>query len=94
MTLTIELNKFFPGNPYNSITIRHTPTHACGLPDHEEWVMETLTDEEGTADNRFYVRFLKECGREPLFAPGEKFWVNVENTIPEAIPTKEAIDEL
>ena len=56
--------------------------------------METLADEEGTADNRLCVRFLKECGREPLFAPGEKFWVNVENTIPETIPTKEALDEL
>ena len=68
-----ELSRFFPDNPYRGITIRHMLTHTCGLPDHEDWAMETLTDEDGTPDNSLCVRFLKECGQEPLFAPGEKF---------------------
>ena len=73
LSLEDELSKFFPENPYKGITIRHMLTHTCGLPDHEEWAMKTLTDEDGTPDNSLCVRFLKECGLEPLFAPGEKF---------------------
>ena len=73
LSLEDELTKFFPENPYQGITIRHLLNHTSGLPDHEEWIIESLKVENMIPDNDIVVRFLKECGEEPLFAPGEKF---------------------
>ena len=68
-----ELSKFFPENPYPGITIYHLLTHTSGLPDHETWAMKALKDEKTIPTNALCVRFLKESGLKPEFAPGEKF---------------------
>lgn len=73
LTLDDELTSFFPENPYPGITIRHLLDHTSGLPDHEEWAIETMKDFTEIPDNSLSVRFLKECGLAPLFAPGEKY---------------------
>ena len=73
LRLEDELSKFFPENPYPGITIYHLLTHTSGLPDHEEWAMKSLKDKKTIPSNELCVRFLKESGLEPEFAPGDKF---------------------
>ncbi|MBR6040919.1 MAG: beta-lactamase family protein [Clostridia bacterium] len=68
-----ELSKFFPENPYEGVTISHLLYHTSGLPDHEDWAMENLKDETSIPKNDLCVRFLRESGLEPAFAPGEKW---------------------
>lgn len=73
LSLEDELLKFFPENPYKGITIYHLLTHTSGLPDHEDWSVDVLKDETVIPKNDLCIRFLKESGEEPLFAPGEKW---------------------
>ena len=73
LALSDELTKFFPENPYPGITIQHLLNHTSGLPDHEDWAMETLEDETTIPKNDLCVRFLRESGLKPEFAPGEQW---------------------
>lgn len=73
LSLEDEITRFFPESQYRGITIRHLLNHTSGLPDHEEWIIKTLKGENIIPGNDYVVRFLKECGEGPLFAPGEKF---------------------
>ncbi len=73
LSLEDELAKFFPENPYQGITIRHLLNHTSGIPDHEVWIVKNFQGENTIPNNDIVVRFLKECGEDPLFEPGEKF---------------------
>ena len=68
-----ELSKFFPENPYEGVTVSHLLHHTSGIPDHEDWATENLKDEKEIPKNDLCVRFLRESGLEPEFAPGEKW---------------------
>ena len=73
LSLDDEITKFFPEIPYKGVTIRNLLNHTGGLPDYMEWIAETATKENTIPDNSVIVRFLCECGKDPLFAPGEKW---------------------
>ena len=73
LDLDDEITKFFPEIPYKGVTIRNLLTHTGGLPDYMKWVDQTARKENTIPENDVIVRFLCECGMEPLFAPGEKF---------------------
>ena len=73
LSLDDELSKYFPQNPYPGITIRHMLNHTSGIPDHEEWSVDVLKNETVIPKNDLCVRFLRESGLPPLFAPGEKY---------------------
>ena len=73
LDLDDEITRFFPEIPYKGVTIRHLLHHTGGLPDYMDWVDETAKRENTIPGNDVIVRFLCECGEEPVFAPGEKW---------------------
>ena len=73
LSLDDKITKFFPEIPYKGVTIRNLLNHTGGLPDYMDWVAETALKENTIPRNEIIVRFLCECGKEPLFAPGEKW---------------------
>ncbi|MBR4428258.1 MAG: beta-lactamase family protein [Clostridia bacterium] len=68
-----KITRFFPEIPYKCVTIRHLLNHTGGLPDYMAWLDKTAKKEHTIPGNDAIVRFLCECGEEPLFAPGEKW---------------------
>ena len=68
-----EITRFFPAIPYRGVTVRHLLHHTGGLPDYMDWVDRTAKAEKTIPGNDVIVRFLCECGEEPMFAPGEKW---------------------
>ncbi len=73
LDLDDDIQKFFPEIPYKGVKIRNLLNHTGGLPDYEEWIAKTAKAENTIPGNEIIVRFLVECGQEPLFAPGEQF---------------------
>ena len=73
LALEDEITRFFPEIPYKGVTIRHLLNHTGGLPDYMDWVDEIAKKENAIPGNDVIVRFLRECGEEPSFAPGEQF---------------------
>ena len=73
LALDDDINKYYPEIPYKGITIRNLLNHTSGLPDYMEWIYKTAKAENTIPHNSVIVRFLCECGQEPLFAPGEKW---------------------
>ena len=73
LDLEDEITKFFPEVPYKGVTIRHLLNHTGGLPDYMDWIDETAKKENRIPGNDMIVRFLSECGEEPVFAPGDQW---------------------
>ena len=73
LDLEDEITKFFPEIPYKGVTIRHLLNHTGGLPDYMDWIDETAKKENRIPGNDMIVRFLSECGEEPVFAPGDQW---------------------
>ena len=73
LSLDDEITNFFPEIPYKGVTVRNLLNHTGGLPDYMAWIAETAIKENTIPRNEIIVRFLCECGKEPLFAPGEKW---------------------
>ena len=73
LSLDDEITKFYPELPYPGVTLRHLLQHTGGLPDYMDWV-DKIAKEEGTVPgNDVIVRFLRDCGEEAAFAPGEQW---------------------
>ena len=68
-----ELTKFWPDLPYPGVKIRHLLTHTSGLPDYMGWVDRIAKKENTIPGNDIVIRFLREAGEKPLFAPGEGY---------------------
>ena len=73
LSLEDTITKFFPEVPFPGVAIRHLLTHTGGLPDYEEWVTGTATEEGTIPGNGIILRFLTESGGKAAFAPGEKW---------------------
>ena len=73
ISLDDEITKIFPEIPYKGVTIRNLLNHTGGLPNYMEWTAKTAMEENTIPENSVIVRFLCECGKDPLFAPGEKW---------------------
>ena len=73
LELDDALTKFFPELPFPGVTIRQLLTHTSGLPDYMKWVDEIAKKENTIPGNEIVIRFLKEGGEKPLFAPGESY---------------------
>ena len=72
LSLDDDVRTFFPEIPYEGVRVWNLLNHTGGLPDYMAWV-DALAKKEGTIpDNSVIVRFLCECGKPALFAPGEK----------------------
>ena len=73
LSLDDEITKFYPELPYPGVTLRHLLQHTGGLPDYMDWV-DKIAKEEGTIPgNDVIVRFLRDCGEDAAFAPGEQW---------------------
>ena len=48
-------------------------THTNGLPDYTAWAKETIQREGAILDNEILLRFLRESGAAPEFAPGDRY---------------------
>lgn len=72
LDLEDDVTKFFPEIPYQGITVRHLLNHTSGLPAYDDWLADAA-EECPALDSGFILRFLKESGEEPSFAPGEAF---------------------
>ncbi len=66
------LEKYIPGLPYPSITIRHLLNHTSGLPDYQA-VMDEHWDKSQVAGNEDNIAYLSKYHPERRFAPGEKY---------------------
>lgn len=73
LSLDDEITRFFPELPYPGVTIRHLLTHTNGLPGFEAWAKETIHREGAMPDNEIILRFLRESGATPEFAPGDRY---------------------
>ena len=73
LDLDDEIIKFFPEIPYKGVTIRHLLNHTGGLPDYMDWFDQIYKKENKISPNAVIVRFLCDCGKPAVFAPGEKW---------------------
>ena len=73
LSLDDEITRFFPELPYPGVTIRHLLTHTNGLPDYAAWAKETIRREGTMPGNEIILRFLRESGAAPEFAPGDRY---------------------
>ena len=73
LDLDDDIRRFFPDLPFEGVTVRHLLIHTSGLPHYEDWSIETAKRENAIPDNDIVLRFLRESGKGPLFAPGERF---------------------
>ena len=73
LSLDDDIRTFFPEIPYEGVRVWNLLNHTGGLPDYMAWVDELAKRENAIPDNSVIVRFLCECGKPRLFAPGEKF---------------------
>jgi len=64
--------KFFPGFPYDNITIRHLLTHTSGIPAYEEQ-FEKHWDHRKIAYNKDVIEMLRQQKDTLLFKPGSKW---------------------
>jgi len=66
------VEKYLPGLPYKSITIRQLLTHTSGLPDYQA-IMDEHWDKSKVAGNVDISEYLKKYHPAKLFEPGEKY---------------------
>jgi len=66
------LEKYIPGLPYKSITIRHLLNHTSGLPDYQA-VMNEHWDKTKVAGNAENIEYLIKYHPDKHFEPGEKY---------------------
>lgn len=64
--------KFFPGFPYDNITIRHLLTHSSGLPAYEDQFAK-YWDHKKIADNNDVLEMLGQRKDTLFFPPGTKW---------------------
>ena len=67
-----NIQKFFPGLPYDNITIRNLLTHTSGLPSYEDQ-FEKKWDHKKIAFNKDVVDMLKNLKDTLFFKPGSKW---------------------
>ncbi|MEP7254181.1 MAG: serine hydrolase [Ferruginibacter sp.] len=67
-----NVKRFFPGFPYDNITIRHLLTHTSGLPEYENQ-FEKNWDHKKIAFNKDVLEMLKQQKDTLLFKPGSKW---------------------
>ena len=73
LDLEDEITRFYPEMPYKGVTIRHLLSHTGGLPDFERWAKKTVKEENCVPKHGIILRFLRESGAPPAFAPGEQY---------------------
>ena len=69
-----EITKYFPEIPYTGVTVRHLLNHTSGIPDYfddADWFIKIWKEEKRIPGNDEILRFLRETGAKPYFAPGE-----------------------
>ncbi|MBQ7183349.1 MAG: beta-lactamase family protein [Clostridia bacterium] len=69
-----EITKFFPEIPYPGVKVRHLLSHTAGIPDYfddADWFIRIWKEEKRVPGNDEILRFLRETGAKPYFAPGE-----------------------
>jgi CubicO group peptidase (beta-lactamase class C family) len=67
-----DIKKFFPGIPYDNITIRHLLTHTSGLPGYEDQFAKKW-DHKKIAHNKDIIDMLQQQKDTLLFKPGTKW---------------------
>jgi len=67
-----NIKKFFPGFPYDNITIRHLLTHTSGLPGYEEQ-FEKKWDRKKIAFNKDILDMLRQEKDTLFFKPGSSW---------------------
>ena len=67
-----NIQKFFPGLPYDNITIRNLLTHTSGLPSYEDQ-FEKKWDHKKIAFNKDVVDMLQNLKDTLFFKPGSKW---------------------
>lgn len=70
LSVTDEIDKFFPGIPYPGVTVEMLMNHTGGLPD-EDWCIQFLTDTGKPIDNDTLLKLIMTMPPNPLFKPGE-----------------------
>ncbi|GAB3950942.1 serine hydrolase [Spirosoma harenae] len=66
------VEKYIPGLPYPTITIRHLLNHTSGLPDYQD-VMDRHWDKSKVASNADNIAYLIKYHPPKLFDPGTKY---------------------
>ncbi|MEP7321458.1 MAG: serine hydrolase [Saprospiraceae bacterium] len=72
LNYTDNIKKFFPGLPYNDITIRHLLTHTSGIPSYEEQ-FEKYWDHKKIAYNKDIIDMLIQRQDTLLFKTGSSW---------------------
>jgi CubicO group peptidase (beta-lactamase class C family) len=67
-----NIKKFFPGLPYNNITVRHLLTHTSGIPSYEDQ-FEKKWDRKKIAFNKDVIEMLSGVNDTLFFKPGSKW---------------------
>jgi CubicO group peptidase (beta-lactamase class C family) len=66
------IEKYIPGLPYKSITIRNLLNHTSGLPDYQA-IMDEHWDKTKVASNNDIIEYLKKYHPANLFEPNDKY---------------------
>lgn len=88
LSLNDSLEKFFPGFPYNGITVKMLLTHRSGLPNylyfmsHNKWGMDEKRKWNGQyASNKDVLKMLMDKKPDPTGQPGRIFTYNNTNYV-------------
>ncbi|WP_353096881.1 serine hydrolase [Tissierella praeacuta] len=71
LSLSDNMEKYFPDTPYKGITIKNLLNHTSGLPDYMEWVEKKGRESNTIPMNAVMSEFLVKSGIPALFAPNE-----------------------
>lgn len=73
LKLEEQLEKFYPGTMYHSVTIEQLLTHTSGMPDYMSWMLEYV-EKNGMCSAKEMINSLLYLSHLPLqFEPGEIF---------------------
>jgi CubicO group peptidase (beta-lactamase class C family) len=72
LNLDDNIKKFFPGLPYDNITVRNLLTHTSGLPSYED-EFEKNWDHKKIAFNKDVIEMLEKLRDTLFFKPGTKW---------------------
>lgn len=67
------VTSFFPGFPYENVTIRHLLTHRAGLPDYRWFLDSVLIDKNAPVSNKMVLDHLIEYKPNQYFSAGSRF---------------------
>ena len=70
MSLEDKIEVFFPGFPYENISVHNLLNHTSGLPDYMEYIAKKY--EGSIAGNKEVIEFLMDKAKPADFAPNEK----------------------